>query len=313
MDSTSALPSNILKHILVILLFAQLPKLSAATFDSAAATGNWNDVAIWTLTDGSDDDGIPDADDVVTIKTGHVVTSNSGGAFLSLTTEAGATLIISAATDNAGLLTNNGTLDWFNGSFTGTGGITNAGTINVNVTGFGFLSPHDISGNITNNAGATINWSAGHFDGDGGGQTLTNHGTFNLVSDNPLNLVCQLHIVNKSGGNIVKGGTTTPNLNYDQNFTNESGGLVTVNSDASLTFNSPGSVTNAGSFSVNGILTNAGTLTNSSGGTISNDGYLVNNNTLNNNSGGTLNNYGDLDNNSTLNNNSGAPSTMSAI
>src|SRR5688500_1741660 len=47
-----------------------------ANFSSNSATGNWSVAASWTLTSGTDSDGIPDADDNVTILAGHVRTVN---------------------------------------------------------------------------------------------------------------------------------------------------------------------------------------------------------------------------------------------
>jgi Secretion system C-terminal sorting domain len=50
--------------------------LNAATFKSNLAegtTGNWNDVTTWTLTSGTDADGIPDADDDVNMSTPNFV------------------------------------------------------------------------------------------------------------------------------------------------------------------------------------------------------------------------------------------------
>ena len=49
------------------MLFAQ------ATFQSNA-TGSWNNASSWTLLSGSDADGIPDANDVVTIQSSHTIT-----------------------------------------------------------------------------------------------------------------------------------------------------------------------------------------------------------------------------------------------
>ena len=40
---------------------------------TSAATGSWNDPTSWTLNSGSDEDGIPDADDDVTIMNTHII------------------------------------------------------------------------------------------------------------------------------------------------------------------------------------------------------------------------------------------------
>ena len=55
--------------------------LLAGTFDSNVATGNYNVAATWILTGGTDADGIPDADDDITILAGHDITiSTTSGA-----------------------------------------------------------------------------------------------------------------------------------------------------------------------------------------------------------------------------------------
>ncbi len=165
--------------------------------------------------------------------------------------EATATLLLAGSLNNSGAFLNQGTVDWTGGSFTGTGSITNDGTLNANGG-----NNHNTATNITNNAGKTINWNDGHLDVSGGGQTLTNYGTFNLIGNNPSGFTCQMSIVNKSGGSIVKGGTTSTNLSISQPFTNEGGGTVTVNSGASLAFQTGGNITNDGTFNVGGTVNN---------------------------------------------------------
>jgi hypothetical protein len=51
----------------IIVLFVSI-SLGQATFESAVTTGNWNSSSSWTITSGSDEDGIPDANDDVIIK-----------------------------------------------------------------------------------------------------------------------------------------------------------------------------------------------------------------------------------------------------
>ena len=68
------------KHLLLTLsaaiaTFVFNQSINAATFTSAAAGPNsWNAAASWTVV-GVDADGIPDADDDVTIAGGHTITS----------------------------------------------------------------------------------------------------------------------------------------------------------------------------------------------------------------------------------------------
>ena len=142
---------------------------------------------------------------------------------------------------------NGTTWNWTSGEFGAFTGIINDGVLNVNNS-----NQHNTSADITNNADKTINWNGGWLDYYAGGQTLTNFGTFNLIGNNSTGFFCSISIVNKNGGEIVKGGTTSANLNIIEPFTNESGGTVMVNTgSASLTFQG-GNLTNDGDFSVSG-------------------------------------------------------------
>ena len=71
-------------------LFLVLTLLVAQAFYSQAVFtskgGNWNSASNWTLTSGTDADGIPDADDAVIIKA-HTVTVNVNATCASLTTD----------------------------------------------------------------------------------------------------------------------------------------------------------------------------------------------------------------------------------
>lgn len=100
--------------------------LSQATFTSKAS-GNWNSSGSWLLNSGTDADGIPDADDTVTIKA-HTITVTASVTCSSLTTEP---------------LANNTT------GLSGTINTTNAAIINVNtnqlltITGDFFIKASD--------------------------------------------------------------------------------------------------------------------------------------------------------------------------
>ena len=87
-----------MKHLFTLLFLGIIGILSsnAATF-SSVGSGNWTDATTWTVI-GSDADGIPDADDDVTIMSGHTVTlsSVSYNYFKTLTVQNGATLTASA-------------------------------------------------------------------------------------------------------------------------------------------------------------------------------------------------------------------------
>ncbi|MFM9951767.1 MAG: hypothetical protein ACKV1O_27805 [Saprospiraceae bacterium] len=248
-----------IRFFLAAIWLIMILPVSAATFDSATS-GNWNLAATWTLTSGTDADGVPDADDAVTIKAGHNVTVISGSTCTTITVEATATLTLTSTLNNSGAFLNQGTLEW-TGTLSGAGAITNDGTINFS----GLVTTlHNTASDITNNAGGTINWLNGYIDGNGGGQTLTNYGVFNLIGDNPSSRNCEMAIINKSGGSIVKGGTTSAGLSIDNPFTNESGGMVTIHSGASISFTTNFNLTQDGAFTVDGTLNLAsGTLSQS--------------------------------------------------
>ena len=62
--------------------------LQAANF-SSLISGNWNAAGTWTLTSGSDADGIPDADDNVTIAGNHTITLDIAPTIATLNMTAG--------------------------------------------------------------------------------------------------------------------------------------------------------------------------------------------------------------------------------
>ncbi|MBK6724255.1 MAG: hypothetical protein IPG58_13620 [Acidobacteria bacterium] len=66
----------------------------AATFTSAAS-GDWATAGTWTLNSGSDADGIPDADDSVTILNTRTVTVTGAQSVLGLTINTGGVLTLS--------------------------------------------------------------------------------------------------------------------------------------------------------------------------------------------------------------------------
>lgn len=87
----------IFKFLIFLILFNCNLIISQATFTSKA-NGNWNSSASWLLNSGTDADGIPDADDTVTIKA-HSITITASVTCSSLTTEP-------LANNNSGLNTN---------------------------------------------------------------------------------------------------------------------------------------------------------------------------------------------------------------
>lgn len=146
----------------------------AATFTSAAPTGNWSAPATWTVT-GTDADGIPDNDDDVIITTGHTVTNDVANVYAKSITVSGGTFSLnSKKTHIYGNFTNNG-------SITGSGNIYfhAAGTISGSST-FGtagdwfFYSTHTIA------AGTAIVKT--NYLQIQSGSTVTNNGTVILAA-----------------------------------------------------------------------------------------------------------------------------------
>lgn len=99
----------IFKFLIFLILFNCNLIISQATFTSKA-NGNWNSSGSWLLNSGTDADGIPDADDTVTIKA-HSITITASVTCSSLTTEPLANntsgLSTNISTTNAAIITVN--------------------------------------------------------------------------------------------------------------------------------------------------------------------------------------------------------------
>lgn len=178
---------------------------SAATFTSVA-TGDWDQAATWTVV-GVDGDGIPDADDDVTVSGTFTVTIVATAACNSLSIAAvnalnlgnqtltvennltnngtlssggGGTLVV--GNDGSGNLTNNGNLSLPSSSITVNGDTSN--TLAFSVSGSTMLVTGDLSNALSFTFtsatlqvnGDVTNTAAGTFTGDFGG-------TLNLLGD----------------------------------------------------------------------------------------------------------------------------------
>lgn len=97
------------------------------------ANGDYNTAATWTLSSGTDGDGIPDSDDQVSI-VNHAITMNAASAASTLQLTAGNTETSSLTISNAALVTFTiGTQLTLSNTGTGTNTITlNGGTIDLN-------------------------------------------------------------------------------------------------------------------------------------------------------------------------------------
>ncbi|MCE2994785.1 MAG: autotransporter-associated beta strand repeat-containing protein, partial [Flammeovirgaceae bacterium] len=203
---------------------------SQGNFNSNAS-GNWTTVGTWTLVSGVDGDGIPDANDVVTILNTHAV-------FVSDGTATPSTHACSSLTINSG-----GTLRANSGLIVRTLNISNSLTIaaggTYTVADAGTTETHflNIGGNFTNNGGTftpLINNTALQVTFNGTGAQAIN-GT---VATQTFNSV----IVNKTAGTLSAGGSTT-SLTFS-NFTQTLGDFT-----APATFNVTGNIVlTAGTF-----------------------------------------------------------------
>lgn len=129
-----------LSSIVIMLLLAG--RLEAgATFTAKPAGGNYSNASSWTISGGSDADGIPDSDDNVIINSGITITvSANNQASAALTVASGAFLTFNNVDifTSYGIVTVNGTI---NGTFSGathayikalsSNGFTGSGTINI--------------------------------------------------------------------------------------------------------------------------------------------------------------------------------------
>lgn len=245
---------------------------------------------------------------------------NMGG---NLTNDAFGKIFVGAANDQVTI----------SGSVNNAGTVSNNGTINA---GF-FSNDGSTYGNIAtlnNNSGATFSTNGFYLDYYG---VVNNSGTFTNTGD----MTGQIDQFNNQSGGTLN-NTATGNIQTEYLLTNQAGG--TFNNDGSFYSESglvnhgtvwnngtiasdhgiynDGNIYNYGSYAGNGGLGNDGyiqnhgsifnsenaTLTNNNaidtfGGTLTNDGHLINNGYLSNQEGGTLTNsqfFGVFDNNGNL-------------
>ncbi len=280
---------NILTGITFLLLGSNL--FAQGTFNSTGASTDFSNATAWTLTGGSDADGIPDINDDVTILNGHTIGLTVANSFAkSITINVGGTFQnANRAIILAGNFTNNGT---FSGpgrmSFQNcTATISSATTLNFStVANTGIISL--INATVNQAVGTTINLATGELD-IFTGSTYNNNGTVNVRllktsgSNNHLNNnaastillvsnytpVAALSISNNITSNFILFNSITqiPNLTYGNLILQGSGttkaalGVVTINGN--LTNNS-GVTMNMASFTLNlgGNVSNSGTLSN---------------------------------------------------
>ena len=115
--------------LLIAVLLCYNIGFSQGSFTSDA-TGNWNASGTWSLDSGSDTDGVPDADDTVTIGSGHTVTVTAAAACTTLTNN-GTKMTVEADLTVSGDVTLT-TVSWLNGGdLIVSGDLANSGVLRI--------------------------------------------------------------------------------------------------------------------------------------------------------------------------------------
>ncbi|MCC6548360.1 hypothetical protein IT570_14470 [Candidatus Sumerlaeota bacterium] len=203
------------KLIAAALLLAGITGSAGAATFTSSATGDWDQLTTWTVV-GVDGDGVPDADDDVTINGTFTVTIDAPAACASLTVAA-----VNALNINDQTLTvendviNNGTMS-SGGAGTlvvgndGTGNLTNGGSFSLSGCTI------TVNGDVSNTLSFSISGSTMAVDGDLSNSSflIFTAGTVTVDGD----------VTNTSGGTFTGDSGGTLNLLGDISM----GGLVTI-------------------------------------------------------------------------------------
>lgn len=256
----------------------------SGNFESRAVppglSGFWNDVTSWTQVSGTDADGLPDADDHVTILTGHTIFVNVNSACADLTLLGTGQLNFNLDTRT---LTVNGTME-MRGNSTVVGGGANR---ILNLLGNFLINSGQIGsiGDVTVTQAAAANFTIlGEFrpTGTGGTKTLgnvrinsggTNSGRWNYTVAEPF-VVQTLTLFDGPPGESTLDGAATATITVVGSFTVNPTltGYQSRLANVSITVN--------GTTTVNGYLIF----------TVSGSGNKIFNNTITVNPGGTWDN-----------------------
>ncbi len=173
-----------MKKLYTLLLFAilGLNNINAATF-SSVSSGTWSAPATWTITSGTDADGIPDSDDDLTINGGHNITLTATSYFK--------TLLIQAS----GILVANSQVIRGSGNFTVNGAVS--GTLSYLVMAPSIFS----SSSIYTNAG---NWNIYSNLTIAAGTTISKSNNITLYTNN---ITTNLGTVKIGTVNLFNGGS----------------------------------------------------------------------------------------------------------
>ena len=124
---------------------------SQATITSNAVDGNWSNASHWTITSGSDADGIPDSDDDVIIASGHTMTVDASASAAALTVNQ--QLYVSNDLTISGNVSNAGIIELDGGNLTITGGSSSlSNTQQIHIRAGYYLRMSGASSSFTNSA-----------------------------------------------------------------------------------------------------------------------------------------------------------------
>jgi hypothetical protein len=189
-----------------------LNTISSATF-SSVSSGTWSAPATWTVTSGTDADGIPDADDDVTINAGHNVS-------------------LSLANSYVKAFTNNGTLIGNSKKFNSYGNFTNNGSISGIVL---YIHATCVFASLSPFSGAISWWINGNLT-IAPGTSISTYNALNVYSGRVVSNLGSVYL----GGVLVLNGTgswingTNSSLTLNANITNTGSLIASSNGNTVL-------------------------------------------------------------------------------
>tara|TARA_R110002124_G_scaffold137940_2_gene301072 strand:- start:31698 stop:33821 length:2124 start_codon:yes stop_codon:yes gene_type:complete len=254
---------SISKSILLQFVFLALLSQTAvaqAVFQSAGSGGRWDRSASWTIVSGSDANGIPDADDQVTVLAGDVIEIRTNVACNNLTVIGTLDYGLNRTLSVGGNLTMSGvTAEIIGGNnkvLNVSGAFSVASGANVDLD----ISDLTVTGLTTLNG--TLNFTQSH-DHVFASIIVSSTGTWNnaTISDFIIN------------GNLTNNGGFTGCTNdlACEYYLNSSSGTISGSSVIKVpdfVINSPASYSNTGSIIITDNLDGTGTFVNSTSGTI---------------------------------------------
>ena len=229
------------------------------TFQTANG-GNWNSASSWTLLSGTDADGIPDANDHVTIRSSH-------------------TINISTASACSNLTFNGGTISFTSNNTLAVGGNVSV-TSNSNINGYSNNHIFQVAGNLSVNTSTTLSVGAVRFTVSGtstlnGGLAVSGYGQTRTFGNITINASGSLTFSGgdtyNMNGSITNNGTfTASDFNQVFNFNSSSGTFGGANqmSFFRAVFNSPANYTNNGNIQIRNQMSGTGAFTNGTGGNL---------------------------------------------